>query len=143
MSIFVQDLFLIKRPNAYFGHINHTTKPTIFAFKRQQQADVVRKDLTYHRFLLEEHNTSSYKLTFVREFSKKKHQHQHRVRPLEIEQIGTMDLSIYVAMNGVQAHIVEDIIEDDEGNMFLVNHSAKLEPIAINTNMLKMHFARL
>lgn len=143
MSIFVQELFLIKKPKAYFGHINHTTKPTIFAFKKQHQADNIRKDLTYHKFILDEHDTSSYKLTFTRELNKKKHQHQHRVRPLEVEQMGTMDLSIYVAINGVQAHIVEDIIEDDEGNMFLVNHSAKLEPIVINTNMLKMHFARL
>lgn len=142
MAQFSQDFFLIKKSNAYFGHVNHMTKPTIFAFKRQAQADRIRKELTKHTsFSLDDHQSSSFKLTFDTQENKKHPRPQ--ISQVEVEQYGSMDLSIYVSMNGIQAHIVEDIIEDDEGSMYLVNHNASLETIFVNSAMMRMHFNKL
>jgi hypothetical protein len=138
MSPFTQDFFLIKKSNTYFGHINHTTKPTVFAFKKQSHADSIRKELSRHTsFSLDDHHTSSYKLTFNHQATRKRFKH------LEVEQHGSMDLSIYMSLNGIQAQIVEDIIEDDEGSMYLVNHNTSLETIFVNSAMMKMHFNKV
>lgn len=142
MTQYIQDFFLIKKSNTYFGHINHTTKPTVFAFKRQSHADSIRKQLSKHTsFSLDDHHASSYKLTFDPHENKKHPRPQ--VTQIEVEQYGSMDLSIYVSLNGIQAHIVEDIIEDDEGSMYLVNHNASLETIFVNSSMMRMHFNKL
>ena len=140
MSSFTQDFFLIKRSNTYFGHINHNTRPIVFAFKKQSHADGIRKELSrYTTFSLDDHHTSSYKLTFNNQEKRKRPQ----VNQLEVEQHGSMDLSIYVSLNGIQAHIVEDIIEDDEGSMYLVNHNARIETIFVNSAMMRMHFNKI
>lgn len=142
MAKFTQDFFLIKKSNMYFGHINHTSKPTVFAFKKQSQADSIRNELSKHTaFNLNDHQSSSYKLTFDRNESKKHPRPQ--LQQLEVEQHGSMDLSIYVSLNGLQAHIVEDIIEDDDGNLYLMNHNARLETICVNSAMMRMHFNKL
>jgi hypothetical protein len=138
MAHFTQDFFLIKKSNTYFGHINHTTKPTVFAFKKQSHADSIRKQLSkYTSFSLDDHHTSSYKLTFDQKHPRP------QVNQVEVEQHGSMDLSIYVSLNGIQTHIVEDIIEDDEGSMYLVNHNASLDTIFVNSAMMRMHFNKL
>ncbi len=142
MSPFIQDLFLIRKARSYFGHINYTTKPTIFAFKKEAQADAIRRRLANNNFEIDDHQTATYKISFTptKEPSKWRIPVSQRI---QVEHVGHFDFSIYVSLNCVNAHIVENIIEDDDGNIYLVNHHNKLEPIHINDNMVKMHLQKL
>lgn len=142
MSRFTQDLFLIKKARSYFGHINYVTKPTIFAFKKEAHADAIRLRLAQNTFEIDDHQTATYKISFTpsKEPSKWRIPASQRI---QVEHVGHFDLSIYVSLNSVNAHIVENIIEDDEGNIYLVNHHNKLEAIVINDSMVKMHLQKL
>lgn len=142
MTRYTQDLFLIRKARSYFGHINYVSKPTIFVFKKETHADAIRKRLTQNTFEIDDHQTATYKVSFtpVKQPSKWRIPSSQM---LQVEYVGYFDLSIYVSLNSVNAHIVDDIIEDDEGNLYLVNHHNKLEPIHINDNMVKMHLQKL
>lgn len=139
MASFCQDLFLIRRSKSYFGHINYVTKPTIFAFRQQSQANIVRNDLAMKKVEVQGNDTTFYKLCYNNKVDTK-------AKPLkcfEVEHMGLFDLSIYAEVNGVHVHIVDDIIEDDDANIYLVNRNTNLEPITINSSLMQMHFNKL
>jgi hypothetical protein len=138
MSIYAQDFFVIKKSSKFFGHLNYHSKPIVFAFRKERHVEKVKECLLRSQYEIDDHNCSSYKVIFHTAKGGIREHPSH-----EIDVMGYYDLSIHLSINNVEAHIVDDIIEDDEANMHFVNHSTSLGTVFVNDSMRRMYFNRL
>lgn len=135
----MQDFYIIKKSSKYFAHLNYTTRPVIFAFRKQKNVEIVRDSLCNHsKFMIDDHNVDTYKITYEKPIEKNR-----RMKLYEVERMGYVDLNLHVSLNNIDVYIVDNIIEDDEANMYLMNCETKLEPLFINEMMVKIHLNKI
>lgn len=137
MSQYLYDYFLLKKSGRYFGHTNYTSTPVVFAFRKQQNIQLIRDNLCrYKIFKLDDNTSDVYKLSFEKQLDRKRN---NPTSSYEIERMGYYDMNLHVTLNNIKVHIVDDIIEDDETNMYLMNCGTLLEQLFINEHMIKRH----
>ena len=136
MSQYINDYYMLKKSGRYFGHINYTSNPVVFAFRKQKNIEAIRDNLCLHRhYTIDDDTSNVYKVTFDKPLDiKKKNSSLY-----EIERMGYFDMNLHVTLNNINVHIVDDIIEDDETNMYLMNCGTVMEPIFVNDIMIKRH----
>jgi hypothetical protein len=88
--------------------------------------------------MIDDHNVDTYKITYEKPIEKNR-----RMKLYEVERMGYVDLNLHVSLNNIDVYIVDNIIEDDEANMYLMNCETKLEPLFINEMMVKIHLNKI
>ena len=136
MSLYAQDFFVIRKSGKYFGHVNYQTNPVVFAFRKHAHVEKVRQSVSKHNYKIDDHNASFYKVVY---------EPKMKVRPqqFEVVSMGYFDLNLHISMNNVNLYVIDNIIEDDEANMYFVNCKTRLEPIFINDAMMRMHLNKI
>lgn len=137
MSQYIYDYYLLKKSGRYFGHINYTSRPVVFAFRKQKNIESIRENLChYSNYKIDDNTSNVYKLTFEKRLDIKK---KVPSASYEIERMGYFDMSLHITLNNIKLHIVDDVIEDDETNMYLMNCGTVMEQVFINDAMIKRH----
>lgn len=137
MSQYIYDYYLLKKSGRYFGHTNYTTTPIVFAFRKQKNIESIRDNLcNFKKYKINDHTSNVYKLTFEKQVDTKK---KNTSASYEIERMGYYDMNLHVTLNNIKVHIVDDVIEDDDTNMYLMNNGTLLEQVFINEHMIKRH----
>lgn len=137
--LYSQQFFMLKCGRSYFGHGGSTIgRPLVFTFTKQHHADIVRKTLTLWDCNIHDYNQSVYEL----HVAGKVNVNAPRL-DMSIDSYGFFDAQIYLTMNNVDMFIVDSIIEDDDGHIYLVNSPATFQPLFINNDMTVMHMNRL
>lgn len=137
MSQFIYDYYLLKKSGRYFGHTNYTSTPVVFAFRKQKNLEAIRDNLChYKRYKIDDNTSDVYKLTFEKQLETKK---KNPSSSYEIERMGYFDMNLHITLNNLKIHIVDDVIEDDETNMYLMNCGTVMEPVFINDIMIRKH----
>lgn len=137
MSQYICDYFLLKKSGKYFGHINYTSSPVVFAFRKQKNIQSLRDNLCrYKQYKIDDDTSDVYKVLFE---GKRHTVKKNSALSYEIEQMGYYDMNLHITLNNIKLHIVDDIIEDDETNMYLVNCGTVMEPIFVNDAMIKRY----
>ena len=137
MSQYMYDYYLLKKSGKYFGHINYTSSPVVFAFRKPKNIESIRDNLCrYKQYKIDDNTSDVYKVSFDR----KRHIIKKNSSSLyEIEQMGYYDMNLHITLNNLKLHIVDDIIEDDETNIYLMNCGTLMEPVFVNDIMIKRH----
>lgn len=137
MSQYVYDFYMLKKSGKYFGHINYKTSPVVFAFKKLKNLETIRENLCkYKKYTIDDNTSHVYKLTFERQLEIKK---KRSLSLYEIERMGYFDMNLHITLNNTNVHIVDDVIEDDDMNMYLMNCGTVMEPVFVNDIMVKRH----
>ena len=140
MSHHLYDYYMLKKSGRYFGYTNYTTNPVVFAFTKQKNIETVRNNLCcYSKYRIDNDISSVYKVTFEQPLETKQ---KFKSSSIEIERMGYFDMNLHVTINNVDCFIVDDIIEDDDTNMYLVNCGTAIKPVFVNDSMVKKHLDR-
>lgn len=127
---------MLKKSGRYFGHMNYTSTPIVFAFRKQKNIESIRDNLChYTKYRIEDNTSDVYKVTFE---NRRDTKHNSSLS-YEIERMGYFDMNLHITLNNLKVHIVDDVIEDDETNMYLMNCGTIMEPVFVNDIMIKRH----
>lgn len=137
MSQYIYDYYVLKKSGKYFGHMNYISSPVVFAFKKQKNIKSLKDNLCrYKHYTIDDNTSNVYKVTFEgKRYTTKK----NSVSPYEIERMGYFDLNLHITLNNINLHVIDDVIEDDEMNMYLMNCGTVMEPLFVNDVMIKRH----
>jgi hypothetical protein len=131
---------MLKKSGRYFGHINYICNPIVFAFKKQTNVEAVRDNICrYKKYTIDDHSSNTYKLMFERPLDVKK---KVSASSYEVERMGYFDMNLHITLNNIKLHIVDDVIEDDDANMYLMNCGTVMEPVFVNDIMIQRHLNR-
>jgi hypothetical protein len=140
MAQYLYDYYLLKKSGRYFGHINYTSTPVVFAFRKPKNIEAIRENLChYGNYKVDDNTSNVYKLTFEKRLDIRK---RTLSSSYEIERMGYFDMNLHVTLNNINVHIVDDVIEDDETNMYLMNCGTVMEPVFVNDIMIKNYLNR-
>lgn len=128
---------MLKKAGRYFGYRNYETNPIIFAFRKQKNIETIRNNLcSYLKYKIDNDISNVYKVTYEQPLELKK---RSTTSSIEIERMGYFDMNLHITLNNVNVCIVDDIIEDDDTNVYLVNCGTVMEPVFVNDNMIRKH----
>jgi hypothetical protein len=137
MAHYMYDYYMLKRSGRYFGYINYETSPTLFAFRKQKNIETIRDNIcSYKKYKINDHISDVYKITYEQPLDIKR---KTKISTYEIERMGYFDMNLHITLNNVKVHIIDDIIEDDDTNIYLVNSGTVMDPVYVNDNMVKRH----
>lgn len=137
MAQYMYDYYMLKRSGRYFGYTNYETSPMLFAFRKQKNIETIKNNImSYKKYTINDDMSNVYKITYEQPLDVKK---RIRTSPYEIERMGYFDMNLHITLNNVKVHIIDDIIEDDDTNIYLVNSGTKMDPVFVNDNMIKRH----
>lgn len=139
MSKYIYDFYFLKRADRYFGHMNYHSNPTVFAFRKPIDVEKVKNNLcNYVKYDIDDHHSGIFKIVY----ENPKNLNARRSF-YEIERMGYFDMCLHITLNNLNVHIIDDIIEDDETNMYLMNCGTTMEPVFVNDMMYKMHLNKI
>lgn len=139
MSKYLYDFYLLKKGGKYFGHINYISRPTVFAFRKQRDLEKVKYNICNHvDYSIDGHNSEYFQIIYEHQLDMKR-----RLNLYEIERMGYIDMCLHITLNNVNLHIVDDVIEDDESNMYLMNCGTTVDPVFVNEMMTKLHLNKI
>lgn len=128
---------MLKRSGRYFGYTNYVQTPVVFAFRKERNIETIRHNMfSYKNYTIDNDMSNVYKITYEQPLEIRR---RSKLSPFEIERMGYFDMNLHVTLNNVQVHIVDDVIEDDESNLYLVNCGTEMTPVFVNDNMVKRH----
>lgn len=139
MSKYLYDFYVLRRGGRYFGHINYQSSPTVFAFRKQKDLERIKYSIVNHvKYHIDDHNSDTFKIVYEHPIEMKQ---RHSL--YEIERMGYIDICLHTSLNNVSLYIVDDIIEDDEANMYLMNCGTTMDPVFVNDMMKKIHLNKI
>jgi hypothetical protein len=142
-NLFLNDVFLLRHTQGYLGHSHrgaNVEKSKVFTFRNLRIAKEVASKLTHQPFVVSQYNEQVYQLQLTQKPVDWKPQE------LEAECFGLLNAQIYLSMNNVDLHLVDNCFDSDDGDIFLVSTkptSKVLKGMFINDDMLKIHLKKI
>lgn len=143
-NMMLNDVYLLKHDHHGYlghpGHPGHGARSKVFTFRHLKTAKEVASRLARQPFVVSPYNEQVYQL-------------QMAPRPvdwkpceLHAECFGVLNAQIYLSMNSVDLHLVDNCFDSDDGDIFLVSAkptSKVLKEMYINEDMLKIHLKKI
>ncbi len=140
MSQYIYDYYMLKKSGRYFGYTNYKSNPIVFAFRKQKNIETIRDNIcSYLKYNINDHTSNVYKIIYEQPLEIKR---RTTISSFEIERMGYFDMNLHVTLNNVKVYIVDDIIEDDDRNIYLVNTGTVVDPVFVNDNMIRKHLEK-
>jgi hypothetical protein len=123
---------VIKRKDCFIGNNSSTGKPTVFAFRKKYHAVKVKHWYDIYEYDIKPLDKDQYSMNVHIP-------RRERSEDCIIETNGYFDTQIRMSLNNVHMFIVDDIIEDDDGNIFLFKRDDPLIPVEVTNKMYVTH----
>lgn len=141
-NIVLNDVYLIRHDKGYLGHIHpQTNRSIVFAFRNLRHADEVTRKFNRTLCSVTEYTGNSYIVEEDLINPKTKLDTAHYM--MYTECYGVLNAHIHLSMNNVNMHIIDTMIENDDGDIYLMSSTQPPTPLFVNDDMIKMHFDRL
>ena len=128
---------LIKDRNMYLGFKKPGYDVTLFLFKKRKHAKAVKQSLDIFDYDIQYWQDDTFKMNVV---SPNLQSHKQR---LSIEPVGYFDAQIHTKLNNLKMFVIDDVIEDDEVNIYLLNRDDVVIDFEIDKEMITQHLTNL
>lgn len=136
-----QKVHLMKQNNGYFGTVDYNSKPMVFAFPKFKHVDNVMQTLRLNHVNVQQYSNDVFKVTMFDDVVKKSRKHEFS--DLVVENHRYLDAQVYLTMNNVGMFVVNNIIEDDDANLYLVSTQTTFQPVLVNNVSVHMNLHRM